>query len=93
MQLDSRIGLLCENLIILDLFPDWIADYPESLSHFCDLTSYDLPWAPLPEFAGFCDHSKGVEGLVIERRVKLGTLKSDCTGEKGASVGSFRSGL
>ena len=76
-----------------DILSYWIAKYPWGLSFFYDVTSCDLLDAPIPEFAAFCDHRKGVGGLVIERHAKLGTLKSDCVGERGAQVGSFRSDL
>ena len=76
-----------------DLSGDWIVNNPEDLSYFCDLTSCDLPSAALLEFAGFRDHWKDVGDLVIERRAKFGTLKSDYVGERGARVDTFRSDL
>ena len=78
---------------VVDLFDDWIVDNLEGLSYFCNFSSCDLLCALLPEFAGFCDHLKGVGGLVIECREKLGILKSNCDSERGARVASFRSGL
>ena len=66
---------------------------PKGLSYFYDLTSCDLLGAPMPEFAGFCDHWKDAGWLIIEHREKLGTLKSDRVGEQGARIGSFRSDL
>ena len=74
----------------VDQLSDWMPYNPKCLGYWCDLTSYDLPWVPLPVFVGFRDYLKGVGGLVSERRAKLGTLKSDCFGEKVAKIGSFR---
>ena len=76
-----------------DILSCWIAENPGGLSFFCDLTSCDLPGVPIPEFSMFCDYQKGVCGLVIKRCTKLGKLQSDCVGERGAPVGSFRSDL
>ena len=73
-----------------DIFNYWIVENPRGLSFFCDLTSCDLPGALILEFVAFCEHRKDVGGLVIERRAKIGTLKSDRVGERGAQVGSIR---
>ena len=76
-----------------DALSDWIAGNHGGLSFFYNLTSCDLPGAPIPEFAAFRDHQKGVGGLVIERCAKLGMLKSDYVGERGDSLSNFQSDL
>lgn len=73
----------------VDQLSDWISYNPEVLSYWCGLTSCYHLWAPLPEFVGFRDHLKGMCGLVIERRAKLGTLKSDRVGGRGARVAAL----
>ena len=72
---------------------DWMLYNPKDLSYQCVLTSCNLPWAPLPVFVGFCGHFKGMGGLVSEQHAKLGTLKSDQVGERGAKIDSFKSSL
>ena len=91
--LESEHNICHAKFKAADIFGYWIADNPKGLSYFYDLTSCDLQGAPILEFAWFCDHWKGAGGLVIKRCAKLGTLKSDCVGERGARVGNFRSDL
>ena len=42
-----------------DQLSGWILYSPESLSYWCNLSGCDFLWAPLSEFIGFCNHSKG----------------------------------
>ena len=88
---ESKHYICHAKFIAVNLYGDWMAANPEGLGYFCDLTACDLPGEPL--FAGFHDHRKVVEGIVIKCRAKLGTQKSDRVGEKGVGVCSFRSDL
>ena len=51
---ESKYFICPEKFKVANLLGDWIVYInPEGLSYFCDLTSYDIPWALLPDFAGF----------------------------------------
>ena len=80
MREDSWILILCVALSTeftgAQALKDWIKKNPTGLSFYYDLTSRNLPDALIPSFVLFHNSQKGVGGLVVERHVVLGTLKS-----------------